>query len=302
MGFYINTNMSSINSMRNLSVTGRGLDTCYERLSSGLRINRAKDDASGLQISNRMGTEIDVLTQGNRNANDCVSMCQVIEGALDEVTNMLQRMRTLAVQSRNGTNSDEERSALDSEFQVLSREVMRVGTDTTYGSSLYLFEMYAKGENDNALKTFDFQVGADGTKTVSLKFLRLDELLEVNQGGQIYGLSGDYLEQDPSSGFVPLDVLSDTDSDAAIDLLDTFLSNIDSYRSNLGAMQSRMEASVATQENIIENLSDSRSRIRDADYARETASMARYNVLQQAATSILTQANQRPEAALGMLQ
>ncbi len=302
MGFYINTNMSSINSMRNLSVTGRGLDTCYERLSSGLRINRAKDDASGLQISNRMGTEIDVLTQGNRNANDCVSMCQVIEGALDEVTNMLQRMRTLAVQSRNGTNSDEERHALDSEFQVLSREVMRVGTDTSYGSSLYLFEMYAKGENDNALKTFDFQVGADGTKTVSLKFLRLDELLEVNQGGQIYGLSGDYLEQDPSSGFVPLDVLSDTDSDAAIDLLDTFLSNIDSYRSNLGAMQSRMEASVATQENIIENLSDSRSRIRDADYARETASMARYNVLQQAATSILTQANQRPEAALGMLQ
>ena len=302
MGFYINTNMSSINSMRNLSVTGRGLDTCYERLSSGLRINRAKDDASGLQISNRMGTEIDGLTQGNRNANDCVSMCQVIEGALDEVTNMLHRMRTLAVQSRNGTNSDEERHALDSEFQVLSREVMRVGTDTTYGSSLYLFEMYAKGEKDNALKTFDFQVGADGTKTVSLKFLRLDELLEVNQGGQIYGLSGDYLEQDPSSGFVPLDVLSDTDSDIAIDLLDTFLSNIDSYRSNLGAMQSRMEASVATQENIIENLSDSRSRIRDADYARETASMARYNVLQQAATSILTQANQRPEAALGMLQ
>lgn len=302
MSMYINTNISSLNSQRHLGVTTKSLDGTYEKLTSGLRINRAGDDASGLQISNRMTTQIEVMTQGNRNANDCISMSQVVEGALDEVTNMLQRMRTLAVQSKNGTNSSDEREALDQEFQQLSKEIMRIGTDTTYGGNLYVFEMYQAGETDLSKKTFDYQVGSDGTKMVSLAYRRLDELLQADDpSGLVYGLRGDARES-TDANFSPLNILSAADSGMAMETIDGFLRNIDFYRADLGAMQNRMEATISNQENVVENLSDARSRIRDTDFARETAEMARLNIMQQAATTILTQANQRADAALNMLQ
>ena len=138
MALYVQTNTSSINSQRMLARSTRQLDTSYKRLASGLRINSAKDDAAGLQISNRMTSQINGLTQGNRNANDGISMCQVTEGALDEVTNMLQRIRTLAIQSANGTNSSSERTAINEEVEQLKAEISRIGRDTTFGGNLYI--------------------------------------------------------------------------------------------------------------------------------------------------------------------
>ena len=139
MALYVQTNTSSINSQRMLSRSTNKLTTSYQRLASGLRINSARDDAAGLQISNRMTSQINGLTQGNRNANDGISMCQVTEGALDEVTNMLQRIRTLAIQSANGTNSSSERTAINEEVEQLKAEISRVGRDTTFGGNLYVF-------------------------------------------------------------------------------------------------------------------------------------------------------------------
>ena len=175
MALYVQTNTSSINSQRMLARSTRQLDTSYERLSSGLRINSAKDDAAGLQISNRMASQINGLTQGNRNANDGISMCQVTEGALDEVTSMLQRIRTgaldevtsmlqrirtLAIQSANGTNSSAERIAINEEVQQLIKEVRRVGTDTSYGGNL---KILGPDVSDTV-----FQVGSNAYQTISL--------------------------------------------------------------------------------------------------------------------------------------
>jgi flagellin len=300
MSFYINTNVSSIHSQRNLGISSKSLDNVYARLSSGVKLNKAKDDASGLQISNRMTTEIEVISQGNRNANDCISMCQVVEGALDEVENMLHRMRTLAVQSRNGTNSSDERSALNDEFQQLSDEIMRVGSDTTYGSNLFVFGMYDAGETDNSKKIHNFKVGADGSKSITVDFRRLDELLETNVSGSNVCLSSD--SYGVNNGYSGLTVSSPEDCDTAMEAIDSYLRSIGSYRGELGAVQNRLDAAISNQENVLENLSDARSRIRDTDYARETAEMARLNILQQASASILTQANQRADAALNMLK
>ncbi len=294
---YINTNIRSLNSQNRLASAAKSLDTSYQRLSSGLRVNTAKDDASGMQISNRLTTEIEVLTQGNRNANDCISMCQVVEGSLDEVTNMIQRIRTLAIQAANGSNSSDERNDINMEVQQLSEEIVRIGTDTTYGGNLNIFEMYASGTSDYAEKISTYQVGSDGTKTISIEFKRLDELLTASVDGENLTIWGNNV-----SGYQSVDVLTAEDANKTIECMDSLLSNIDSYRATLGAVQNRVSASISNQENVMENLNEARSRIRDADYAKETANMARLNVMQQAASSILVQANQSAEAALNMLQ
>ena len=171
MALYVQTNTSSINSQRMLARSTRQLDTSYERLSSGLRINSAKDDAAGLQISNRMASQINGLTQGNRNANDGISMCQVTEGALDEVTSMLQRIRTLAIQSANGTNSSAERTAINEEVQQLIKEVRRVGTDTSYGGNLKIL--------GSGVGSTVFQVGSNAYQTISLTMKSLSKLVTV---------------------------------------------------------------------------------------------------------------------------
>nr|WP_272950844.1 hypothetical protein [Aeromonas caviae] len=156
MSMYISTNVSSLNAQRNLMNSGKSLDTSYTRLASGLRINSAKDDAAGLQISSRMTSQINGLDQGNRNANDGISMAQTAEGAMDEVTSMLQRMRTLAQQSANDTNSDDDRAALQKEVVALQNEITRIGSDTTFaGTNLFAAD-----------KTYKFQVGAQGGSTL----------------------------------------------------------------------------------------------------------------------------------------
>ncbi len=305
MAMYINTNVSSLNAQRNLTNTSKSLDTSYTRLASGLRINSAKDDAAGLQISNRLTSQINGLDQGNRNANDGISLAQTAEGALDETTSMLQRMRTLAQQSANGSNSSSDRAALQSEYTQLSNEINRIAKDTTFGGQNLL--------NGATTNYFKFQVGADAGQAINVN-------LSSNSFG-VGGLAGkasSYTEvkwdattsafkETTTSGAGSL-TWSKISSITTMDNAQTVLKNIDSLikvvdskRADLGAVQNRLDSTVRNQANISENVSAARSRIRDADFATETANMTKQNILQQAASTVLAQANQRPQAALSLL-
>ncbi len=272
MSMYISTNVSSLNAQRNLANSSKSLDTSYTRLASGLRINSAKDDAAGLQISSRMTSQINGLDQGNRNANDGISMAQTAEGAMDEVTSMLQRMRTLAQQSANGTNSSDDRGALQKEVVALQDEITRISDQTTFaGTALF-----------TAGNKVSFQVGADAKQTIDIKLEKID--------AATLGVD--------SSKFDVSDVDKSQDSLA---LIDDVIKKVDGYRADLGAVQNRLDSTIRNQANISENVSAARSRIRDADFATETANMTKQNILQQAASSILAQANQRPQSALSLL-
>ncbi|MFM5766792.1 flagellin N-terminal helical domain-containing protein [Aeromonas caviae] len=270
MSMYISTNVSSLNAQRNLANSSKSLDTSYTRLASGLRINSAKDDAAGLQISSRMTSQINGLDQGNRNANDGISLAQTAEGAMDEVTGMLQRMRTLAQQSANDTNSDDDRAALQKEVKALQDEITRIGTNTTFaGQKLFTED-----------KKYDFQVGADTDQLISV------ELKQMTSGT----LNVDAYDISDKAG-----------AQSALAEIDEVIKTVDGYRADLGAVQNRLDSTIRNQANISENVSAARSRIRDADFATETANMTKQNILQQAASSILAQANQRPQSALSLL-
>lgn len=303
MAMYINTNVSSLNAQRNLSATGKSLDTSYTRLASGLRINSAKDDAAGLQISNRLTSQINGLDQGNRNANDGISLAQTAEGALDETTSMLQRMRTLAQQSANGSNSSSDRAALQSEYTQLSNEINRIAKDTTFGGQNLL--------NGASSNNFKFQVGSDAGQAINVN-------LTTNSFG-VNGLAGKttgwtqvawdtntsaFKETAQSGALSWSSISSITTMDNAQTVLkniDSLIKTVDTTRATLGAVQNRLDSTVRNQSNISENVSAARSRIRDADFATETANMTKQNILQQAASSVLAQANQRPQAALSLL-
>ncbi|HHQ4747972.1 TPA: flagellin [Aeromonas veronii] len=273
MSMYISTNVSSLNAQRNLMNSSKSLDTSYTRLASGLRINSAKDDAAGLQISNRMTAQINGLDQGNRNANDGISMAQTAEGAMEEVSGMLQRIRTLAQQSANGTNSADDREALGKEVGQLKTEIDRISKDTTFaGTKLF----------DSAGTTFSFQVGPDGaSQTISFALSKI-EVTSLKTGAT-------------------LAVDDVANSQQTMKDVDEMLKVVDGKRAELGAVQNRLDSTIRNQANISENVSAARSRIRDADFATETANMTKQNILQQAASSILAQANQRPQSALSLL-
>ncbi len=179
MSLYVNTNVSSINGQRNLSKATKQLDGVYQRLSSGLRINSAKDDAAGLQISDRMTAQLNGLNQGNRNANDGISICQTMEGALDEITNMLQRIRTLAVQSSNGSNSSDERTALQEEVTALTAEILRIGEQTTYGKNLFCFNenLPEPGSSIGLNGKITLHVGAYKNNTVDINYRSMSSIL-----------------------------------------------------------------------------------------------------------------------------
>ena len=281
MALFVNTNTSSINAQRNLNKSTNALSSSYTKLASGSRINSAKDDAAGLQIADRMTSQINGLTQGNRNANDGISLCQTAEGALDEVTNMLQRMRTLAVQSANGTNSSAERTAMNDEVMELQKEIKRIGSDTSFGGTLKIFGT----GNDKLADTVDFQVGSHANQKISVSF---------------QSMSG-VLNQALDSFSTTITVSSADSSQSAIESLDTMIANVDKFRAKLGATQNRLESAISNQENVIENVSDARSRIKDVDYASETAKMAQQQILQQASTAMLSQANQKNSIALNLL-
>ena len=281
MALFVNTNTSYINAQRNLKKSTNALSSTYTKLASGSRINSAKDDAAGLQIADRMTSQINGLTQGNRNANDGISLCQTAEGALDEVTNMLQRMRTLAVQSANGTNSSAERTAMNDEVLELQKEIKRIGSDTSYGGKLKIFGTDA----DKLAGDVDFQVGSHQNQKITVSFKSMS------------GVLGQALASFSTS----ISVSSDVKSQSAIGTLDTMIANVDKFRAKLGATQNRLESAISNQENVIENVSDARSRIKDVDYASETAKMAQQQILQQASTAMLSQANQKNSIALNLL-
>ncbi len=290
MAMFINTNTSSLNAQRNLMNTSKSLDTSYTRLASGLRINSAKDDAAGLQISNRLTSQINGLDQGNRNANDGISLAQTAEGAMDEVTGMLQRMRTLAQQSANGSNSAKDRAALQKEVDQLGSEINRISKDTTFAGTKLLDGTFSGS----------FQVGADANQTIGFS-------LSQAGGFSISGISAAVTAGTADSIFISgsagaIDISTQSTAQDVLGAVDSMLEVVDGKRAELGAVQNRMDSTIRNQANISENVSAARSRIRDADFATETANMTKQNILQQAASSVLSQANQRPQAALQLLQ
>ncbi len=304
MSMYVNTNVSALNAQRNLAKSNSSLDTAYTRLASGMRINSAKDDAAGLQISNRLTSQINGLDQGNRNANDGISLAQTAEGAMDEVTSMLQRMRTLAQQSSNGSNNEDDRDALQQEYSQLSTEINRISSDTTFGGTKLLDGNY-RGE---------FQVGASAAQTISFTLTGFSFTvsgLAAASTGLSYTVSadsnGDFIATSAAAALTwstISDISGSTASNAQLSManLDLMIKSVDSKRAELGAVQNRLDSTVRNQANVSENLSAARSRIRDADFAAETATMTQQNILQQAASTILAQANQRPQSALSLLQ
>ncbi|MDX7712218.1 flagellin B [Aeromonas caviae] len=300
MAMYINTNVSSLNAQRNLMNTNKSLDTSYTRLASGLRINTAKDDAAGLQISNRLTSQVNGLDQGNRNANDGISVAQTAEGAMDEVTSMLQRMRTLAQQSANGSNNTDDRVALQQEYDQLITEIDRISEDTTFGGQKLLDGSY-KGT---------FQVGADAGQTISFKMtsaFSMNGIAQATKGSATVASSASADKYTVTKGTIAATTTSvssiKTASGAQLAManLDFMIKAVDSKRAELGAVQNRFDSTIRNQSNVSENLSAARSRIRDADFATETANLTKQNILQQAASSILAQANQRPQSALSLL-
>ncbi|MDO2947317.1 flagellin B [Aeromonas simiae] len=304
MAMFINTNVSSLNAQRNLTNTTKSLDTSYTRLASGLRINSAKDDAAGLQISNRLTSQINGLDQGNRNANDGISVAQTAEGAMDEVTGMLQRMRTLAQQSSNGSNNTDDRTALQQEYNQLMTEINRISNDTTFGGQKLLDGNY-KGS---------FQVGADAAQTITFKMtsaFTISGIASATKGSAtivtntVSASNEPYLVSTATTAVSASNVKSITAASTAqlaMANLDQMIKVVDSKRAELGAVQNRFDSTIRNQSNVSENVSAARSRIRDADFATETANMTKQNILQQAASTILAQANQRPQSALSLLQ
>lgn len=273
MSLFVNTNVSSLNAQRQLSSSGQALNTSFERLSSGFRINRAADDAAGLQISDRLTTQVQGLNQAVRNANDAISLTQTAEGALGEVTTSLQRIRTLAVQSQNGINSSADRTALQKEVTALKNEISRIASDTQFGG----IDILQGGFSSK------FLVGANGGQSISVNLSR--------SGG--FGASG--------LSLASTDVSTIADASGALTAVSEAISTIGGVRADLGALQNRFQSTIRNLSNVSENIAGARSRIRDTDFAVETAELTKNQIVQQASLSVLSQANQRPQSALSLL-
>lgn len=295
MSIYVNTNVTSLNTTNKLSKATNSLDTTYKRLSSGYRINSAKDDAAGLQISDRLTSQINGLKQGNRNANDGIALAQTAEGALDEVHTMLQRIRTLSVQAANGTNTTADRTSIQGEVSQLCSEINRIACKTTFGKQEILSGA-GKGLV-GADGKIAFQVGANAndTTSVSLSSGFTIEQMKTAAGSQIN------IVEDADKRGKTFDVSTASKAQAVLADIDSFIGFVDKKRGEFGAVQNRLESTISNQSNIAENESDARSRIRDTDYAEEAANLSQQNIIQQAATSMLTQANSRPQIALSLL-
>ena len=300
MSIYVNTNVSSINTTNKLAKATHSLDTTYKRLSSGYRINSAKDDAAGLQISDRLTSQINGLKQGNRNANDGIALAQTAEGALDEVHTMLQRIRTLSVQSANGTNTTEDRKSIQGEVSQLCAEINRIATKTTFGGSEIL-----SGNTDKAGSLLvggkvAFQVGANANDKISIDLASGFSVAQMSKALTLTTgiIAGDADSANHGNSF---SVSTADQAQATLGAIDKFIGYVDKKRGEFGAIQNRLESTISNQSNIAENESDARSRIRDTDYAEEAANLSQQNIIQQAATSMLTQANSRPQIALSLL-
>ncbi|MAQ02430.1 MAG: flagellin [Alteromonadaceae bacterium] len=381
MGLFVNTNVSALNAQRQLFDSSNRLSTAFEQLSSGFRINSAADDAAGLQISDRMTSQINGLNQAVRNANDAISLVQTADGALSETATSLQRIRQLAVQSQNGINSDSDNEAIQKEVDELISEIDRIKDDTTFAGTNILNGSYSTSflVGANSIQTIDVgltQFSGSGFGTSGLQITGFNALSggldssEINgltlgtiginfgndtvtgtykfaisgDGGTSYKeISMDFIAGDETGNLIkyrdavnaanigvtatynagpPADVSTDsadftiaenadnpsseslptyTGSGDPTGAIDGALSRVNGVRAELGALQNRFQSTIRNLSNISENLSASRSRIRDTDYAQATATLTQNQIIQQASTSILAQANQRPQAALSLL-
>ena len=304
MALFVNTNISSINGQRNLTNATNSLNTTYQRLSSGMRINSAKDDAAGLQIADRLTSQINGLNQGNRNANDGIALAQTAEGAMDEMSSMLQRIRTLAVQASNGTNNAKDRDAIQQEVTQLSSEITRIACQTKFGGE----QILAAGKVGGVISStgaLTIQVGAYQGDSLQMKFhstgfslinMASKAGLAVAQApdASTTGLTG-------TAGSERFTVSAQSLAQLTITSVDSIIQVLDAQRAHLGAMQNRMESSIRNQSNVSMNVSDARARIRDTDFAEESAKLSQQTIIQQAASSMLTQANSRPQLALSLL-
>ena len=286
MALSINTNIAALNSTRHLMKSTSALGKTFERLSSGLRVNSAKDDAAGLSISTRMTAQLRGMNMAIRNTNDAVSLVQVAEGALGETTNSLQRMRELAVQASNSTMTTTDRDDLQKEVIQLMSEIERIADSTKFNGQLLL---------DGNFTSEVFQVGANAGETLNVTIATA----QTNQLGLSTGTAGAALSIGAGAGAVTGTGAGYIGS--AIGKIDNALDSVSDIRAELGAYQNRFESLIANLSNVSENTTAARSRVMDADIAQETANLTRSAIMQQAGTSILAQANQQPQIALQLL-
>ena len=276
----INTNIMSLNAQRNLSATQSALATSVQRLSTGLRVNSAKDDAAGLAIAERMNTQVRGMNVAIRNANDAISLSQTAEGSLSKINDMGQRMRELAVQSANATNNDSDRASLNQEYQALAEEIKR----NLAGASFNGTKLFA------GAAALTFQVGANAATTDQIT-INTENLAGDAKFTAVIG-----------NNTKPDGIATVTAASAALGKLDDMLALVNSKRAEFGATQNRFEAVIQTLQVSAENQTAARSRIMDADFASETAALTRAQVLQQAGTSMLSQANSLPNNVLSLLR
>ncbi len=334
MSLFINTNISSLTAQRAAQRANDKLDVIFERLASGNRINSAKDDAAGIQVANNLTTQLNGLNQGNRNAQDAIAFAQTVEGALDEVTNMLQRIRTLAIQAATATTTDNDRGGIQAEVDALTDEICRISEETTFAGADMLngnasIVRFQCGPDPSSIIEFDLSnpydvtgiaalaqefipnisfsasttvtiVDADGNETQAAVDATTPPLEGYIEGsdGKYYKFTDLFKNRGAESG---ISLTSAELAELALGGIDYMITAIDRTRADLGAMQNRLESTVRNQESIKENVMDSRSRIQDTDFAEDTASLTQQQIIQQATATILTQANQRPQIALSLI-
>ncbi|UYU33849.1 flagellin FliC [Siccibacter colletis] len=293
----INTNLLSLTTQNNLNKSQSALGTAIERLSSGLRINSAKDDAAGQAIANRMTAQVKGLTQAARNANDGISVAQTTEGALNEINTNLQRIRELTVQANNGTNSGDDLVSINNEVVDRVKEINRVAAQTSFNG----VKVLSTGQ------TLNIQVGANDDETIGISLKKIDSttlfstagltgITESSTGASANGILATYTAATGTTATVA------TVNTKLLTEIDKAISDVDSLRSSLGASQNRFESTVNNLNSTVNNLTAAKSRIEDADYATEVSNMSRAQILQQAGTSVLSQANQVPQTVLSLLR
>ena len=287
MSMTVNTNLNSLNAQRNLTASQGSLATSMQRLSSGMRINSAKDDAAGVAIAERMSSQVRGMNVAIRNSNDGISLAQTAEGALGKIADALQRMRELSVQAANATNSNSDKDSLDKEFGELAKEIQRVVGGTTFNGK------HVIGADAG---TLTFQVGANTTSNDSIDIvttnLTTDATVTAVAGTDNTGAGRAVIDNTATAATIG----------TVIDNIDTALDTINGQRATMGASQNRFDAVVSSLHQSVESQSAARSRIMDADFAAETANLSRAQILQQAGTAMIAQANQLPQQALTLLR
>ena len=323
MAVYVNTNYSALQGQRYLGNVQNSLTTTYQRLSSGMRINSAKDDAAGLQIADRLTSQINGLNQGNRNASDGIALAQTAEAGMDEITGMLQKIRTLAVQANNGTNTLDDRKSLAKEASALATEISRIATQTTYAGKTILNGKQANSIDPNAGnaapqppapapggagadQNITLQVGSNKGDTISFKLVNFQFSEAAVKAGVDKGKFANAAGNDKAfvtnaDKSITVNFSTSAMVSEIIGFMDQMIGYVDGQRADLGAIQNRLESSIRNQSNVAANEADARSRIRDADFAEESANLSQQSIIQQAAASMLMQANTRPQLGLSLL-